>query len=110
MLSFHFSILLLIFLANENSEPDAKRPKKPKVLDGTFFSIEKRDGDAVEATCSECQETKKGNVNSTGNFISHYKSKHAGRLNELKNYLKKSTSERPVKAKSDRQPSISESF
>lgn len=109
--NFYFSILLLNFIANENSEPDAKRQKKPsKILDGTFFTLQKRDGDLVEATCSHCKEIKKGNVNSTGNFISHYKSKHTDHVNELKSYLKKSTSERPVKAKPDGQPPISESF
>lgn len=99
-----------IFLADENSEPDAKKPKKPsKILDGTFFTIEKRNGDAIEASCCQCKELKKGNINSTGNFICHYKTKHADQLDELKTYLKKS-SETQVTKKNNRQPSISDSF
>lgn len=105
-----FWLMNNIFLADENSEPDAKKPKKPsKILDGTFFTIEKRNGDSIEASCCQCKEVKKGNINSTGNFICHYKTKHADRLDELKSYLKKS-SEQPVMAKNKRQPSISESF
>lgn len=96
-----------LLLANDNSEPEAKRPRNPsKFLDGTFFTIEKRDVDSIEASCCQCKELKKGNINSTGNFISHYKAKHADRLDELKNYLKKSS----ASAKKERQPSISESF
>lgn len=95
-------------LANQNLEPQAKRPKKtPKILDGTFFSIRKRDGDSIEATCCECSEMKKGTVSSTGNFLSHYKSKHGSRHNELKEYLRKSNADKP---KIDRQPTISESI
>lgn len=98
-----------ILLANE-LEPNAKRLKKPsKILDGTFFTIKKRDGDSIEALCCHCNELKKGNINSTGNFISHFKTKHADRLDELNKYLKKS-SEQQFKAKIDRQPSISDSF
>lgn len=109
-MSYGFSPLN--FLANGNSEPETKKLKRPsKVLDGTFFTIKTRDGDSIEAMCSHCNEIKKGNMYSTGNFITHYKSKHADRLDELKNYLKKSnTSDRPLKTKNDRQPSINESF
>lgn len=96
-------------LANDNLEPEAKRAKKtPKILDGTFFSIRKRDGDSIEASCCECAEVKKGNVNSTGNFLSHYKSRHGSRLIELKEYLKRS--ERSDKIKIDRQPTIAETL
>lgn len=100
------------FSGEENTEPDAKRQRKPsKILDGTFFTIIKTTGDAIEASCCECNELKKGNLYSTGNFISHYKSKHAARLDELKNYSKKTDkSDEQKNTKKDRQPSISESF
>lgn len=72
-----------------DAEPDAKRAKKtPKILDGTFFTIKIRENDSIEAECPHCHEVKKGNVHSTGNFLSHYKTKHANQLKDLKEYLK----------------------
>lgn len=50
-----------LLLANFRSEPNAKRAKQaPKVLDGAFFTIVKRDGDSIVAACCVCKEEKKG--------------------------------------------------
>lgn len=92
-----------------------KKAKKgiPKVFDGTFFTITKQTGDLIEARCAECNEVKKGNINTTGNFFSHYKSQHKDRIEDMKNYTKKvntSTTEETTEAKKSRQPSITEAF
>lgn len=97
------------FLDSDNSEPDAKRAKAtPKVLDGTFFTVTKRENDEIWAMCSECNQVKKGNVRTTGNFRGHYRLMHAGRLKDLDEYCSKSnSSKRPM---TEKQPSITESF
>lgn len=58
-------------------------------MDGTFFTIEQNENGKIMAKCMECQEVKKGNIFSTGNFINHYKSKHSSRVKSLEAYLKK---------------------
>lgn len=74
----------------------AKKPRKiPKIFDGKFFEIEKNidtDGN-VQAKCTSCNETKKGNISSTGNYLKHYEKKHPLKLNELKSHLKGITNE-----------------
>lgn len=74
-----------------DSERVAKQAKKaPRIFDGKFFIIEAQDDKTgnVEAKCTACNESKKGNVASTGNFLSHYKKKHSSQLEELKQYIK----------------------
>lgn len=46
----------------------------------------------IDARCMECSEVKKGFITSTGNFKTHYKSKHPGRFKALEEYLKGSNS------------------
>lgn len=49
-----------------------------------------------------CDEVRKGNMSSTGNFISHYQLKHSSKLKEMRDYLKnvangtKNTSHQPT--------------
>lgn len=45
-------------------------------MDGIFYEIVSQCGTKMEAKCMQCFEIKKGNENSTGNFIIHYKNKH----------------------------------
>lgn len=73
----------------DSEQPPAKKTKKyPKFFDGKYFSIQSDINGNVEAICSECQEIKRGNFLSTGNFFSHYKLKHNSKLQELKEYTK----------------------
>lgn len=53
----------------------------------------------------ECDEIKKGDEYSTGNFIAHYKSKHPSTFPVLSDYLKGLDSPNVV-----RQPLISDTF
>lgn len=75
----------------ERNLPRAKRPRIeiPKLLDGKYFTITKQDGFRVEATCSRCQTIRKGDINSTGNFMTHIRRKHPD-LIEAVNLYKKS--------------------
>lgn len=69
--------------------PHPKRSKSiPRVLDGTFFEIIKQDDDKVEAKCRECSEIKKGCIKSTGNFLNHYKARHAQEYVDLEMHTK----------------------
>lgn len=74
----------------ENIPPTSKRAKTktPRILDGTFYSIKSVDKGIVCAHCLECGELRKGNISSTGNFISHYKLKHKEKVHILSAYLK----------------------
>lgn len=80
----------------------------PRILDGLFYSILVQKGDNVEARCNDCNEVKKGNINSTGNFLSHFKKKHAERLDKLNEHLHGG---RDISSEaSNRQPSVLEIF
>lgn len=81
-------------------------------MDGTFYKIIKRENDKIDAQCEECGEIKRGNIQSTGNFKSHYK-KHGTRKKELDEYLKQQNmvqAENHIEGKSSRQPSIRETL
>lgn len=71
------------------AEPVTKKIKAkiPKILDGTFYTIETNVNGKVVAVCVECKEKRRGDVWSTGNYKSHYKTSHQKRLKELENYL-----------------------
>lgn len=87
----------------------APAKKKPKILDGTFYKIVTDDGGRIVAQCSECKELKKGTDTSTGNFKSHYKTKHKDRAKDMEHYLKEI--DPSVKAKSNlRQQDIPETM
>lgn len=60
------------------------------MFDGKYFIVESQDNNtgSIEARCTACNETKKGNISSTGNFLSHYQKKHPSEISELKQYLK----------------------
>lgn len=48
----------------------------PRLLDGKYFEIVKRDDIKVEAVCKSCGKIRKGNLTSTGNFMEHIKKSH----------------------------------
>lgn len=61
---------------SNDGEPMAKRresEKPPRLLDGKYFEISKRENDKVEAICVICRESHKGHIDSTGNFSKHIK-------------------------------------
>lgn len=76
-------------MGNESAEPAPKKAKKyPKILDGKYYTIRTESASTIEAICTMCQEIRKGNHSSTGNFLSHYKLKHSSMLAEVKKHLK----------------------
>lgn len=60
----------------------------PKLLDGKYFSIVKRDGTKVEAKCENCGLIRKGTVTSTGNFMEHIRKMHSSIVSEAETYRK----------------------
>lgn len=60
----------------------------PRVLDGTFYEIINECDGKVEAKCKECSKIKKGCIRSTGNFLNHYKIRHAQEYTNLEKYAK----------------------
>lgn len=75
----------------EDTIQEPKKAKKiPKMLDGTFYELF-GDVDAngnLNGKCTICNDIRKGNISSTGNFIKHYELKHPLRLNDLKLHSK----------------------
>lgn len=77
----------------ERTNEQAKKRRKtsfPRLIDSEspFYAIERIVDDNVEVRCKECNKIRKGNLNSTGNFIAHYKNKHENLLEKLAFYLK----------------------
>lgn len=75
----------------------------PRILDGQFFKVISNEEGKIQAKCNECNQIKKGNIQSTGNFISHYRSKHSASVRQLESYL----AEKVVQTKNVEQPEIS---
>lgn len=70
----------------------------PKIFDGKFYELlNSIDASGnINAKCTACDEIRKGNVSSTGNFMKHYQLKHPLKLNELKLHNKvKENSKQP---------------
>lgn len=73
---------------NDSAAPPTKKARKiPRILDGRYFLIQSNIDGKVSAKCQTCGEIRKGNISSTGNFKSHYKT-HLPELKELEEYLK----------------------
>lgn len=71
------------------SPPPAKKQKKnPKILDGTFYTIQSDIGGDIKAMCTECLVIKSGTCSTTGNFRSHYRRVHPEKFQELDQYTK----------------------
>lgn len=97
---------------SETENPSKKNKRLPRILDGKYFTISNEDKDKdwfkdnkIEATCTICHELKKGNILSTGNFLSHYKLKHSDKLVEVKEYTKETKFKNPPN-----QPTLQEAF
>lgn len=76
--------------SNEGNDSRPTKKQKtniPRILDGKFYLIESQENDNISAKCLICNETKKGNIKSTGNFLSHYRTKHSQLANQLEEYL-----------------------
>lgn len=72
----------------ESSEPPKKKTKKvPKVLDGTYYTIESNIDGKIDAKCTECGKILKGDLGSTGNYKSHYLRLHKAAFKQLEEYL-----------------------
>lgn len=65
----------------------------PKILDGTYYVVEGRDGTNVKAICMECQSAKRGSVNGTGNFTKHYRLKHPELYDKVLEHISKTSSQ-----------------
>lgn len=90
---------------SDQTQPPPKKIRKncPKILDGKFYEVEKPDEISIDgkvsARCTVCNQIRKGNVRSTGNFINHYRSSHLTIFNELEEYLQKpERSDTPVQS------------
>lgn len=76
----------------------------PKILDGTFYTFIKDVDGVIYARCNECDEVKKGAISSTGNYKTHYKSRHKSKFPDLEAYLEKD--KKPVDKKVVQQTSL----
>lgn len=73
--------------ATSNVSIPAKRKKLPEILDGKFYTVVLNNNGKIVAKCVDCGDIKKGDLSSTGNFESHYKT-HPHKSKQLDNYLK----------------------
>lgn len=83
----------------EIAPPAKKKRSTPRILDGTFYQVESIDGDNVVAKCKECDQSRKGSLKSTGNFLSHFRSAHSERSEELEKYLNRTMKWEPDRSK-----------
>lgn len=80
-----------------------------RIFDGTFFSIEKSEGENVTARCMVCNSSRRGNTKSSGNFIRLYKTAHPAMLSKLSVHIKQKSAVGEA-SKSLMQPSIEEAM
>lgn len=76
--------------AVDEPTPAKKQRLHPRILDGTFYEIVSIDGDNIVAKCIECNKPRRGNLKSTGNFISHYRNAHQHLADNVEKYLNRS--------------------
>lgn len=77
------------------NSPAAKRTRFtiPRILDGKFYVIMKNTNGKIEAECVRCGQMKRGDIKSTGNFLSHYRNSHSDQMLDLENYRKGQSNE-----------------
>lgn len=75
----------------------------PKLLDGKYFTIVSHDQTKVEAKCKTCNQTRKGDTRSTGNFMEHIRTKHPELVKEVDDYRKNKST---IDSKSLKQTSL----
>lgn len=71
---------------------DGSKNKKisiPKLLDGKYFTIVTMENNKVDVTCNTCGEQRKGDIRSTGNFMTHIRKDHDHLVNEVEQYKSK---------------------
>lgn len=97
-------------IINGDNIQSAKRAKLslPRILDGKFFSVDSHVEGKIEARCTECNEVKKGQITSTGNFKNHYRIKHSSTMSALEAYLKGKSDEAVQSQSKPRQPTLNE--
>lgn len=86
-------MILFGLLGTDEAAPPAKRVAEsiPRLLDGKYFAITKRDKFSIHATCTTCGKIRKGDIRSTGNFLDHYKNSHSHLVKEITAYRQKNT-------------------
>lgn len=82
-------------------EPPTKKQRSiPRLLDGRYYTIVTDLDGKIEAKCITCDELRKGNIKSTGNFLNHYRTKHLSLVVEIEKYInrtnEKDTSVQPA--------------
>lgn len=75
-------LIVTVFLALVRSK------SIPRMLDGKYFFITKRENNKVVAVCTQCGKSRRGDITSTGNFNDHYKNCHPSLLKEVELYKK----------------------
>lgn len=58
----------------------------PKLLDGKYFQIARRDGIQISAICTQSGKTRSGQTKSTGNFMDHYRREHPSLVGAVEAY------------------------
>lgn len=72
----------------ESVAKKAKSDGIPKLLDGKYYKIIKRDNFKIEAKCTICGKLRKGDIKSTGNFMEHIRKSHSEMIQEVDSYKK----------------------
>lgn len=78
----------------ELNEPINYNKAIPRLLNGKYFVIARRDKFKVIATCTICGKNRKGDIRSTGNFMDHYKTSHPTIIEEVEKHRKEKDDEK----------------
>lgn len=85
--NFNFGIF-----TEEQARKKLRSDSVPKLLDGKYFTIIKREDTKIEAQCNldACKKVRKGDIKSTGNFMGHIRKEHPQIVAEVEAYRKQS--------------------
>lgn len=86
----------------EPQNPSKRRrlpTKIPRLLQSNYFTIESNVNGKVAVKCLICGELKKGDLNSTGNFLSHIKRKHPALMPNVTAFLNDESVGEPIRQK-----------
>lgn len=83
--------------SNQNIQPAKKQRSVPRLLDGRYYVLEADNDGKIEARCTNCGELRKGHINSTGNFLNHYRTKHASMMTDVEQYINRTNEVGDVK-------------
>lgn len=91
--------LIVYILETDKVNEVVSKPKRakviPRILDGTYFRIETNEDGRICARCTICDHQTKGQLTSTGNFLTHYKNRHGSLMETVKIYLKGNNNSKP---------------